>query len=79
MNFQRMETDNGSYYYKYVAIGSWDSGNLTMVDDERIYWPSRTAVPESDPLESVCSKPCDKGKVKVWEKEIIHTSIIQSM
>ena len=64
MNFQLIKTPNGSYY-DYECIGSWDSGNLTMVDDAKIFWPNPDGTKMTEPIESVCSKPCEKGKVKV--------------
>ena len=64
MNFQKLVTDNGSVYYDYVRIGGWKRGNLTM-DDSKIYWPSRAAASWAPMVESVCSKPCPKGQVKV--------------
>lgn len=59
MNYQKI---NGTKY-DYVRIGGWDSGNLT-INNRQIYWPRR-ASHGATLVESVCSKPCPKGQVKV--------------
>lgn len=64
MNYQRLETENGSYYYDYVQVGAWDSGNLTM-KEEIIQWPHPVHNDGKREVESICSKPCENGKVKV--------------
>ena len=63
MNFQRMMSPDGNYTYEYVRIGGWDSGNLTM-NDHSIFWPVN-ALSDTSLVESVCSKPCPRGQVKV--------------
>lgn len=73
MNFQRNKTENGSWAYDYVKVGGWDSGNLTMLKDI-IQWPSPPGkTPPHREVESICSKPCEKGKVKVrsWKNEVM--------
>ena len=40
------------------------AGNLT-VDDNRIFWPNKGVKLGAAMVESVCSKPCPKGEVKV--------------
>lgn len=61
MNFQYMQ-ENNSYDYKHV--GSWDSGRLDLFQPFK--WnPRHLADDNIDLPESVCSKPCEKGKVKV--------------
>ena len=64
MNFQKIVSPNGSVHYDYVRVGSWDSGNLTM-EDNRIFWPNRRGAVGANAVESVCSKQCPKGQVKV--------------
>ncbi len=63
MNFQRLQTSNGTYFYDYVQIGAWDSGNLTM-NSSAIMFPNQKNT-ESELIESVCSKPCSVGEIKV--------------
>ena len=63
MNYQKFESENGTVTYDYVQVGEWASGNLTMHDDQ-IYWPGIGRNPPTV-LESVCSKPCKKGSIKV--------------
>lgn len=60
MNFQFIP-ENNSYDYKHV--GSWDSGRLNLFQPFR--WNPMHLTEGSDLPESVCSKPCEKGKVKV--------------
>lgn len=61
MNFQYLK-ENNSYDYKHV--GSWDSGRLDLFQPFK--WnPKHLAEDNIDLPESVCSKPCEKGKVKV--------------
>ena len=40
------------------------AGNLTM-DDNRIFWPNSAVKLGAPMVESVCSRPCPKGQVKV--------------
>jgi len=61
INFQAIEDVFGNVSYKYVVVGSWETGHLT-IDDDNIYWP-RTG--KGKPMSSVCSEPCKKGFVKV--------------
>ena len=78
MNFQRLQTTNGSYYYDYVRIGGWDSGNLT-ISNQAIQWPQKLGgAKHNRVVDSVCSKPCEKGKVKVrlqYERDNLYASI----
>lgn len=55
---------NGKTHYKYVRIGGWDSGNLT-IDEAKISWPALATKSNMPLVESVCSKPCPKGQIKV--------------
>ncbi|ELT88339.1 hypothetical protein CAPTEDRAFT_89748 [Capitella teleta] len=71
MNFQRLLTDNGTYYYDYVHVGDWDSGNLTM-NRESIQWPSPSHGVTSMEVDSICSKPCENGKVKQLTQGGLH-------
>ena len=63
MNFQRVPGADGNHSYQYVRIGGWDNGNLTM-DDHKILWPVK-ALSAAPLVESVCSRPCPKGQIKV--------------
>ena len=64
MNFQRVPTTNGSFEYEYVRIGGWDNGNLSM-NSGKIFWPNKLAESGAPVVESVCSKPCPRGEIKV--------------
>lgn len=64
LNYQKTVSANGSVMYDYVRVGGWDSGNLT-IDSRRIYWPNARDRRAATIPESVCSKPCPKGEVKV--------------
>ena len=57
MNFQK----TGNNEYDYVHVGSWVSGGDLNIFHP-VQWPSSfdNSIPES-----VCSKPCVKGEVKV--------------
>lgn len=61
MNFQKIKDEAGNVTYKYVRVGSWETGQLSM-NESLIYWPSSGFGSE---VESVCSDPCTKGSVKV--------------
>lgn len=64
MNFQRFEGEGDeNATYAYVKVGSWNNGVLVM-NDTNIYWPGIGRYPTRI-VESVCSKPCKKGYVKV--------------
>ncbi|XP_054722394.1 metabotropic glutamate receptor 5-like [Uloborus diversus] len=66
MNFQ-YEAENHTFDYRHV--GSWDSGHLHLFQPFR--WnPLHTEHPGLPP-ESVCSKPCEKGKVKSIQSESV--------
>ena len=65
MNFQKTLSPNGTFTYEYVRIGGWDNGNLTMEDN--IFWPNKKAIPGGEMIESVCSKPCPRGQIKVYK------------
>ena len=64
MNYQEIVSSNGSVMYDYVRVGGWDSGNLT-IDSQKILWPNQKRKDGAAMVESVCSKPCPKGQVKV--------------
>ncbi len=64
MNYQKIWTKNGSIYYDYVRVGGWDTGNLT-IDTKIVFWPNPRVEMRAPVVESVCSKPCPKGQVKV--------------
>ncbi|XP_013928818.1 PREDICTED: metabotropic glutamate receptor 5 [Thamnophis sirtalis] len=57
MNFKKMKKDQ----YDYIIVGSWDNGELKMVDDD--IWSKKSSV-----IRSVCSEPCEKGEIKVIRK-----------
>lgn len=61
MNFQKIKDETGNVTYKYVRVGSWETGQLS-INESIIYWPSSGFGSE---VESVCSDPCTKGSVKV--------------
>ncbi|XP_045033504.1 metabotropic glutamate receptor 1 isoform X1 [Daphnia magna] len=66
MNYQRHELNVSSsnpsgvqqQQYGYVQIGSWRNGTLDMPD-----WPAKMVT-------SVCSEPCQKGQIKIIQKEL---------
>ncbi|KAI9554763.1 glutamate receptor [Daphnia sinensis] len=65
MNYQRHEFNVSSssnqsvvQQYGYVQIGSWRNGTLDMPD-----WPAKMVT-------SVCSEPCQKGQIKIIQKEL---------
>lgn len=60
MNFQKIKDEMGNVTYKYVRVGSWETGQLS-INESIIYWPSSGFGSE---VESVCSDPCTKGSVK---------------
>jgi hypothetical protein len=67
MNFQRQSNDSSlpiNERYKYVKIGTWQNGNLT-VDDNMIFWPNRAAQANVSIVESFCARPCGHGEIKV--------------
>ena len=64
MNFQKVVDANGTVKYEYVRVGGWDSGNLTM-ESNKIFWPNDRHIRGAPVIESVCSKPCPPGEVKV--------------
>lgn len=66
MNFQKVRFGKSNASYQYSRVGQWDSGVLDMEDAE-IYWP-RTG--KGEITESVCSKPCPKGNIKVNKSEL---------
>ena len=68
VNYQRFGKGNQSTY-RYVKVGSWDSFNLSMEDSD-IYWPSPGQL-RGKLVESVCSRPCPKGQVKVCNTPMI--------
>ncbi|XP_070800121.1 metabotropic glutamate receptor 5 isoform X2 [Pituophis catenifer annectens] len=57
MNFKKMKKDQ----YDYINVGSWDNGELKMID--RDIWSKKSSV-----IRSVCSEPCEKGEIKVIRK-----------
>uniref|UniRef100_A0A670Y265 Metabotropic glutamate receptor 1 n=1 Tax=Pseudonaja textilis TaxID=8673 RepID=A0A670Y265_PSETE len=57
MNFKKMNKDQ----YDYINVGSWDNGELKMMDDD--IWSKKSSV-----IRSVCSEPCEKGEIKVIRK-----------
>ncbi|XP_032075845.1 metabotropic glutamate receptor 5 isoform X1 [Thamnophis elegans] len=57
MNFKKMKKDQ----YDYIIVGSWDNGELKMIDDD--IWSKKSSV-----IRSVCSEPCEKGEIKVIRK-----------
>ena len=59
---------NGTVIYDYVRVGGWDSGNLT-IDGQKVFWPNPEGQRGASVVESVCSKPCPKGEVKVTDIE----------
>ncbi len=59
-----MFLENGTEVFDYVRVGGWDSGNLT-IDKNRVFWPNPGGQRSGHVVESVCSKPCPKGEVKV--------------
>lgn len=61
MNFQKIKDEAGNVTYKYVSVGRWETGLLSM-NDSIIYWPSSGF---GSTVESVCSDPCAKGSIKV--------------
>ena len=67
MNYRYNESTIGPHGvqggYEYQKIGWWDSGNLYL--KHLIQWPNVTEEDHERKIESVCSKPCEKGKVKV--------------
>ncbi|GAB1606994.1 metabotropic glutamate receptor 1-like [Argonauta hians] len=63
MNFQEFEGEGDeNATYAYVKVGSWSNGRLEM-NDSNIFWPS-VGRGISKVVESVCSKPCQKGYIK---------------
>ncbi|XP_014784677.1 metabotropic glutamate receptor 5 [Octopus bimaculoides] len=63
MNFQQFESDGEeNATYAYVKVGSWNNGRLEM-NDSNIFWPS-VGRGITKVIESVCSKPCQKGFIK---------------
>ncbi|GFT22423.1 metabotropic glutamate receptor 1 [Trichonephila clavipes] len=64
MNFQFIP-ENNSYDYKHV--GSWDSGKLDIFQPFR--WNPQHVT--NGLPESVCSKPCERGKVKSIQSESV--------
>ncbi|XP_071135606.1 metabotropic glutamate receptor 1-like [Mytilus edulis] len=66
MNFQKIKDDFGNVSYKYIMVGSWETGHL-IIDENNIYWPRTGKV---KPMTSVCSEPCKKGFVKNIETNI---------
>ena len=73
MNFQKIKRPDGEIRYGYVRVGGWDNGNLTM-EDSKIFWPNRDQSIGAPMVESVCSRPCPKGQVKVSYWKIIFYS-----
>ncbi|KAL1476736.1 hypothetical protein MTO96_018209, partial [Rhipicephalus appendiculatus] len=73
MNYQQL----GEHHYDYVQVGSWVNGTLTMTGDVQWHRAQRTVPPVS-----ICSLPCEKGKVKVvcvFPEEYIHWTDSQSL
>lgn len=60
MNYQWL----GGHHYDYVQVGSWVNGELTMTGDVQWHEAQRNAPPIS-----ICSGPCEKGKVKSIHSE----------
>ena len=56
MNFQER---HGAY--KYHKVGQWDNGNLQL--EQPFQWNRENE--DLNVVESVCSKPCRRGEVKV--------------
>lgn len=57
MNFQEVNDTE----YRYIKVGSWKTGNLDMLRPIQFNTEAgRNMLPES-----VCSKPCAKGQMKV--------------
>ncbi|KAK8775608.1 hypothetical protein V5799_031046 [Amblyomma americanum] len=59
MNYQELGD-----HYDYVQVGSWVNGELTMTGN--VQW--HRAHPKAPPV-SICSLPCEKGKVKSIHSE----------
>ncbi|GIY16234.1 metabotropic glutamate receptor 1 [Caerostris extrusa] len=66
MNFQFIP-ENNSYDYKHV--GSWDSGKLDIL--QSFQWNPKHVTDGLSLPESVCSKPCERGKVKSIQAESV--------
>ena len=64
LNYQKTVSKNGTEIFDYVRVGGWDSGNLT-IDGQKVFWPNPEGQRGASVVESVCSKPCPKGEVKV--------------
>ncbi|XP_044738786.1 metabotropic glutamate receptor 5-like [Chrysoperla carnea] len=59
MNFQLLEDGN----YDYIQVGDWNNGTLGFTRDLQ-FGPDRGLRPP----ESVCSRPCDPGSYKNFQK-----------
>ena len=66
MNYRPIEKTANGTVYGYRRIGGWDNGQLTMDDD--VFWPgnARGYTYARGSIESVCSKPCPFGEIKVY-------------
>ncbi|XP_075551881.1 metabotropic glutamate receptor 5-like isoform X2 [Dermacentor variabilis] len=60
MNYQQL----GEHHYDYVQVGSWVNGELTMTGEVQWHQAQRKTPPVS-----ICSLPCEKGKVKSIHSE----------
>lgn len=60
MNYQKLP---GTQHFDYVQVGSWINGEMRMTGD--VQW-NRAQV---NPPISICSLPCEKGKVKSIHSE----------
>ncbi|XP_013385784.1 metabotropic glutamate receptor 1 [Lingula anatina] len=62
MNYQYFQTPNSTEFNaSYVQIGEWLDGILVL-NESIIQWPQNDNT--SSHVESACSRPCPKGKVK---------------
>ncbi|XP_061169188.1 metabotropic glutamate receptor 5-like [Saccostrea echinata] len=65
MNFQKIKDETGNVTYKYLRVGRWETGQLSM-NESIIYWPSSGF---GNPEASVCSDPCAKGSIKKLDEQ----------